>query len=115
MSTTSSSFNQMPNQAMMVNSLTLQLSTDNDNVNNSISSTLQNEYVSLQSHWQITLNKHHSNLALQAGLSTATSKFASKAVDVSFWEQVQSSVEHELLKKNFFLSLARSIQDSKTN
>lgn len=74
-------------------------STDNDNVNNSISSTLQNEYASLQSHWQITLNKHHSNLALQAGLSTATSKFASKAVDVSFWEQVQSSVEHDQFRK----------------
>ncbi|KAL3797579.1 hypothetical protein ACHAWO_012593, partial [Cyclotella atomus] len=64
----------------------------------SLASQLQDEYNSLQTHWQTTLNKHHSNLALHSGLSVATSKFQSKAVDLSFWDQVKSSVEHDRVK-----------------
>ena len=73
---------------------------DQTSTKNSLSSILQDEYTSFQSHWESTLNKHHANLALHSGLSMATSKFQSKAVDVSFWNQVQSSVEHDQFKKD---------------
>ena len=72
---------------------------EQNSTTNSLSSTLEDEYTSLQSHWESTLNKHHANLALHSGLSMATSKFHSKAVDVSFWNQVQSSVEHDRFKR----------------
>lgn len=83
--------------------------------NKSLASQLKDEYAKLQSHWQTTLNKHHSNLALHSGLSVATSKFQSKAVDVSFWDQVQSSVEHDRFKKGREASNedALSFDDSK--
>ncbi|KAL3777679.1 hypothetical protein HJC23_007655 [Cyclotella cryptica] len=70
----------------------------NDSDHHTLPNILHNEYTALQSHWKSTLNKHHSNLALHSGLAVA-SKFQSKAVDVSFWEQVQSSVEHDRFKK----------------
>ena len=73
--------------------------SESSSIENSLSSVLQDEYTSLQSHWQSILNKHHSNLALQSGLSMVTSKFQSKTVDVSFWDQVQSAVEHDKFKK----------------
>lgn len=56
---------------------------------------LQNEYSSLRNHWKTVLNKLHSNLTLHSGMSVNHSKFQSKAVDVSFWEQIQSGMEHE--------------------
>jgi hypothetical protein len=68
------------------------------NDNNNLSSTLQSEYNALKTHWQSTLNKHHANLALHSGMSTNTSKFQSKAVDLSFWEQVKGSLEHDRFK-----------------
>jgi protein AATF/BFR2 len=74
-------------------------SSDEDTSRQSLSTTLENEYSSLRAQWKSTLNKHHSNLALHSGLAVS-SKFQSKAVDVSFWEQVQSSVEHDRFKKD---------------
>ena len=68
-------------------------------IENSLPSVIQNEYATLQSHWQTILNKHHTNLALQSGLSMATSKFQSKTVDVSFWDQVKSTLEHDEFKR----------------
>jgi len=61
----------------------------------SLSKQLQSEYTSLRDHWKTVLNKLHSNLTLHSGMSVNHSKFQSKAVDVSFWEQVQSGTEHE--------------------
>ena len=67
-------------------------STDNssgtDSNTNLLSKQLQNEYESLRTSWKSILNKHHSNLALHSGMSVNSSKFQSKAVDLSFWEQV---------------------------
>ncbi|KAL7480664.1 hypothetical protein ACHAW6_006336 [Cyclotella cf. meneghiniana] len=71
--------------------------SQNGGDNQSLSNTLRNEYTALKTHWESTLNKHHSNLALHSGLAIA-SKFQSKAVDVSFWEQVLSSAEHDRFK-----------------
>lgn len=56
---------------------------------------LQKEYTSLRNHWRTVLNKLHSNLTLHSGMSVNHSKFQSKAVDVSFWEQIQSGMDHE--------------------
>ncbi len=56
---------------------------------NNLSSQLQNEYESLRTSWKTILNKHHSNLALHSGMSVNSSKFQSKAVDLSFWDQVK--------------------------
>lgn len=67
--------------------------------NNLLTAQIQNEYSSLRTQWKTILNKHHSNLALHSGMSVNSSKFQSKAVDVSFWEQVQGSIEHEMFKQ----------------
>jgi len=67
--------------------------------NNLLSIQIQNEYSSLRKQWKAILNKHHSNLALHSGMSVNTSKFQSKAVDISFWEQVQGGIEHEMFKQ----------------
>ena len=63
-------------------------SSGNYNNTNLLSTQLQNEYESLRTSWKSILNKHHSNLALHSGMSVNSSKFQSKAVDLSFWEQV---------------------------
>jgi hypothetical protein len=62
---------------------------DDNNNNNNLSTQLQNEYESLRTSWKTILNKHHSNLALHSGMSVNSSKFQSKAVDLSFWDQVK--------------------------
>jgi len=67
--------------------------------NNLLTNQIQNEYSSLRKQWKTILNKHHSNLALHSGMSVNTSKFQSKAVDISFWEQVQGGIEHEMFKQ----------------
>ena len=71
-------------------------SSDN---NSNLAKQLQNEYTSLRDHCKSVLNKHHSNLALHSGMSVNSSKFQSRAVDVSFWEQVQGGMEHERFKQ----------------
>lgn len=71
----------------------------NGNDNKLLAEQVQNEYASLQSHWKSILNKHHSNLALHSGMSVNSSKFQSRAVDVSFWEQVKGGVEDERFKQ----------------
>lgn len=73
---------------------------DSSGTRKSIASQLQSEYTCLRTYWETTLNKHHSNLTLHSGLAGTTSKFQSKAVDVSFWNQVQSTVEHDRFKKD---------------
>lgn len=67
---------------------------DEDN-DDGLTKHMQSEHASLRNHWKIVLNKLHSNLTLHSGMSANHSKFQSKAVDVSFWEQVQSGVHHE--------------------
>lgn len=62
---------------------------DDDDYSNNLSTQLQNEYESLRTSWKTILNKHHSNLALHSGMSVNSSKFQSKAVDLSFWDQVK--------------------------
>lgn len=71
-------------------------SSDDDS---NLAKQIENEYSSLQNHWKSILNKHHSKLALHSGMSVNSSKFQSKAVDVSFWEQVQGGMEHERFKQ----------------
>lgn len=73
-------------------------SSESSNNMKNLTKQLQSEYTSLSQQWKTILNKHHSNLALHSGMSVNSSKFQSKAVDVSFWEQVQSSLEHDLFK-----------------
>ena len=61
---------------------------------------LQNEYhTTLRDNiWKPTLDKLHSNLTSRSGggTSTAASEFKGGIVGTTFWEQVQSTVEHEL-------------------
>ena len=80
---------------------------DNDDTSSSsssegtdLASQLQSEYESLEANWKKTLNEHHSKLAIHSGMTAATSKFQSKAVDISFWEQVQSGIEHDKFKRS---------------
>lgn len=60
-----------------------------------LESQLQVEYDALKSQWKVILNKHHS---LHSGIAFS-SKFTGKAFDVSFWEQVQSGMEHDRFKQ----------------
>jgi len=71
---------------------------DGSNKNN-LSRQLRREHAALRGLWKSVLNKHHSNLALHSGMSVNSSKFRSRAVDVSFWEQVEGGVEHERSKQ----------------
>mmetsp|Transcript_38420 Transcript_38420/g.69251 ORF Transcript_38420/g.69251 Transcript_38420/m.69251 type:complete len:407 (-) Transcript_38420:143-1363(-) len=86
-------------------------STDSSSDNKNLTKQVQNEYSSLQSHWKSILNKHHSNLALHSGMSVNSSKFQSKAVDVSFWEQVQGGMEHERFKQRTSSSNNNQIEE----
>lgn len=72
---------------------------DDGSGGDNLAKQLQSEYASLRGHWKKTLNKHHSNLALHSGMAVNTSKFQSRAVDVSFWEQVANAQEHERFKR----------------
>ncbi|KAL7549605.1 hypothetical protein ACHAWF_012877 [Thalassiosira exigua] len=60
---------------------------------------LQREYEVLRNDWESVLNKHHSNLALHSGMAVDGAKFQSRAVNVSFWEQVRGGAEHERSKR----------------
>mmetsp|Transcript_28036 Transcript_28036/g.47648 ORF Transcript_28036/g.47648 Transcript_28036/m.47648 type:complete len:397 (-) Transcript_28036:398-1588(-) len=87
-------------------------STDSDSrlTSNDLTEQLQNEYSSLQNHWKTILNKYHSNLALHSGMSANSSKFQSKAVDVSFWEQVRGAMEHEQFKQRTSISNSNQME-----
>ncbi|KAL9185051.1 hypothetical protein ACHAXT_002828 [Thalassiosira profunda] len=63
-----------------------------------LAAQLQSEHASLRTHWQSILNKHHAALTLHSGMTSGT-KFQSRAVDVSFWEQVRGGMEHERFKR----------------
>ena len=65
-----------------------------------LASQLQSEYESLEANWKKTLNENHSKLAINSGMAAATSKFQSKAVDISFWEQVLNGIEHDKFKRS---------------
>jgi len=65
-----------------------------------LASQLQSEYESLEANWKKILNENHSKLAIHSGMTAATSKFQSKAVDISFWEQVLSGIEHDKFKRS---------------
>ncbi len=75
--------------------MTNTVDAEEDEEDDGLTKLLQSEYSSLHNHWKTVLNKLHSNLTLHLGMSANHSKFQSKAVDVSFWEQVQSGVHHE--------------------
>ncbi|KAL7467522.1 hypothetical protein ACHAXS_010405 [Conticribra weissflogii] len=87
-----------------------------------LANTLQSEYNILQSQWKSTLNKHHANLQLSTGAaSTSGSKFSSgggfRAVDVSFWEQVVGSMEHDKFRsvQSSGTSTEKGVDDDRTS
>lgn len=87
-------------------------SSSNKKKDTNLTAQLQSEYTSLAKDWKRILNKHHSNLVLHSGMSVNNSKFQSKAVDVSFWEQIQGGLEHELFKQRTAASSSKKQKNS---
>jgi hypothetical protein len=72
--------------------------------------TLQSQYDTCQSEWKQTLNRRHKDVRLHAGL-TAKAQF--RVMDSSFWEQVDSTVQHEKLRGNNADDSRNAFDDSK--
>lgn len=66
------------------------------NVPLQLETTLQVEYKAMESEWKATLDKRHKELQLHSGHSNNTSF---RIMDSSFWEQVTSTAEHEIMHK----------------
>jgi hypothetical protein len=60
-----------------------------------LQSILQKEYESLRHVWKDVLNRRHKDVRLHTGL-TAKAQF--RAIDSSFWQQVDATVQHEKLR-----------------
>ena len=66
-----------------------------------LSQVLQSEYESQRDDWKEVLDRRHQSIRLQSGGGSGT-KFLGKhssAVDASFWQQVESVVQHEKLRQ----------------
>ena len=70
----------------------LLLSSDGDEA---LRRQLQKEYQSCRDEWKTVLNRRHQDARLHAG---QTQKFL-KVMDASFWDQVESTVQHEQLRQ----------------
>jgi len=83
--------------------------TNESNDHQRIQSILQQEYERSKVRWKKVLDRRHADLRLHSGLAAkAGAKF--KVVDQSFWEQVQSTLNHERL-----LQLSAQVHPSKSN
>ena len=71
---------------------------------------LQEEYDVCRERWKEVLNRRHNDLKLHSGL-TAKSQF--RVMDSSFWQQVESTVEYEKIRKDSGESENSSFDDSK--
>ena len=71
------------------------LASDDDEADTLLCQQLQQEYQSCRDEWKITLNRRHQDARLHAG---QTQKFL-KVLDASFWDQVESTVQHEQLRQ----------------
>jgi protein AATF/BFR2 len=58
----------------------------------SLNHKLQTDFNVCQSHWEGVLNRRHKDLRLHSG---QTSKSQFRLLDSTFWQQVQSTVQHE--------------------
>lgn len=79
-----------------------------------LSQVLQSEYESQRDEWKEVLDRRHQSIRLQSGGGSGT-KFLGKhssAVDASFWQQVESVVQHEKLRQQQQTSL-QPFDDSK--
>jgi len=59
---------------------------------------LQAEYQSCRQEWTDVLNRRHQDLRLHAGLASS-SKTQFRVLDSSFWQQVESTVNHEEMRQ----------------
>jgi hypothetical protein len=79
-----------------------------------LSQVLQSEYESQREEWKEVLDRRHQSIRLQSGGGSGT-KFLGKhssAVDASFWQQVESVVQHEKLRRQHQTS-SQPFDDSK--
>ena len=59
---------------------------------------LESEYNTCQQEWKDVLNRRHQDLKLHAGLASS-SKTQFRILDSSFWQQVESTVNHEEMRQ----------------
>lgn len=62
---------------------------------------LESEYQQYRDEWKTVLNRRHKDVRLHAGMTTgggSSSKQFLKVLDSSFWQQVESTVQHEELR-----------------
>mmetsp|Transcript_1205 Transcript_1205/g.2736 ORF Transcript_1205/g.2736 Transcript_1205/m.2736 type:complete len:284 (-) Transcript_1205:229-1080(-) len=72
--------------------------------------TLQDEYDTQRDDWKRILNRKHKSLRLHSGV-TAKSQF--RIMDSSFWEQVESTMEYEEIRKDETITKSVLFDDSK--
>jgi hypothetical protein len=60
-----------------------------------LAKVLQSEYEQYRMQWKDTLNRSHESVRLHAGL-TAKAQF--RVIDDSFWQQVENTVQHDILR-----------------
>ena len=73
-------------------------------------STLRDEYDTHRDDWKRILNRKHKSLRLHSGV-TAKSQF--RIMDSSFWEQVESTMEYEEIRKDETNTKSVLFDDSK--
>lgn len=63
----------------------------------SLSETLEAEYKECREEWKLVLNRRQHSVQLHTG---SGKKFGKSLLDSSFWEQVESTIQHEQLRKS---------------
>lgn len=70
---------------------------DNGQKDEHMTATLQSEYDICRKVWIEVLNRRHRAVQLRSGASTT--KFGTSVVEASFWQQVDATVQHEMLRR----------------
>jgi len=82
--------------------------------NTHLEKKLNDEYDGLESKWKSILNRRHTSLRLYSG-NTLTSKSSSRkanVIDQSFWSQVESTLQHDVLLHSFTQTEQNTSQDA---
>lgn len=69
---------------------------DDDDADDRLNNILQSEYETCRDNWKEVLDRRYRDVRLHAGL-TAKTQF--RVLDSSFWQQIESTVQHEELQR----------------
>jgi protein AATF/BFR2 len=90
--------NVMIDDSVDYQSLVNQSGTSDSNSNSILNTHIRNEYDQYRTVWKDVLNRRHYDLQLHSGVLT-NKKTKFNIIDTSFWQQVQSTFQHEIIRK----------------